>query len=236
MSDTTTADLQTREEIAAALQATDLRRLEALENLPSTKLSLPLLEELGTLKERYGSTYERKLAQAQERFKRTLLQDNRFADLRMQSASHIMRSQLDTLDEYALPEKVALITPQQSLEMRAVLSNRLVTVSALRRHSARIAGTLRSLVTLAEETWMGLSPADREWRMKGEMAELLDSPRALVKDYEMLAQEADNVYWSLRSRLETVEHMSKDWDRCNNRAAAEREAAMTTRKTEDNGI
>jgi len=194
-------------------QAKKLLRLEALETVSASKLSLAQIDELVTLREQYGSTYDRKLQLAQKKFSDMLSNSSRFESLRSPSKPSIIREQLETLDKYTLPEKNTQLTPQAALEIRALLTNRLVTVSALRRHATRMSGILEGDVELAEETWMGMSPADREWRMKGEMAQLLDTARSTARDHKLLAAEADGVYWNLVRLLETLERMTHDWDR-----------------------
>jgi hypothetical protein len=200
-----------------------LRRLEALEMIAASKLNVDQAEELVGLQQHYGTTYDRKLQAAQKQFA-DVLRGPRFSVFTAVDVVRLQRDQLEQLGSYRLPERTALITPDQAREIRGQLSNRLAEVSSLRRHTARQANTLESAVEYADDRWKGLSPADREWRMKGEVAELLDTYRCVARDARSLAGEADMVYWDVKTLLETVEHMMRDYDRSHNKDAVHREA------------
>lgn len=204
----------------------ELRRLEILEGLPTTKLNSKQLEELAGLLDRYGSSYERRLQSACSKF-RTILEGPRFLLLREFPDQGLLRQQLDDLGSYMLPERASLITPERSREIRGELANRLVTVSALRRHAVRNANQLEQAYKLAENIWKGLSPADREWRMEGEMTELLDPLQSKLNDAKILADEGERVYWDLKTMLEAIEGIMRDWDRSANKDAVSRESRKT---------
>lgn len=206
----------------------DLRRLAALEAISASKLTLRQATQLAELHEEYGTLYERQLAAAREQFQRTLAGPD-FEFIRGFPPQDVVRQQLDQLSDYRLPERVSLITPEHSRQIRGDLSNRLATASALRRHAERNAGVLSGKLQLAENIWQRLSPADREWRMAGECADLLEPLRVKSRDCAVLAREAEEVFWALKNMLDVVSHIMVDWDRCRNRDAAEREAPRDER-------
>lgn len=205
----------------------ELRRLEILEGLPMTRMNAKQIEELTTLLDRYGSSYDRRLKAALAKFEETLA-GPRFLLLREFPDQGLLRQQLDDLGSYTIPERASLLTPERSRELRGELANRLVTVSALRRHAVRNAGQLEQAYKLAENIWKGLSPADREWRMEGEVCSLLDPLHSKLNDAKMLADEGERVYWDIKSMLEAVDGIMRDWDRSANKDAVARESRKTT--------
>ena len=193
-------------------QRSDLIRLAALEKISPSKLSLNQALELAELHEHYGELYHRQLAEAMGRFKQVLA-GPRFQLLREFPPQAEFERVIDDLGEFRLPERIGTMTPTQAMQIRADITNRLVTASSLRRHAERNANALEAKVKLAEELWMGLSPADREWRMLGELADVMDPLREKAREVRALASSADVVYWQLKIMLETVQHMMYDWDR-----------------------